>query len=112
MLDPHSSLLTPSISVMLDDPHPSGSTGLTEAMLALTYDPAVLTVSASDITLGSIPSLGTGWQLSSVVIKRWDRSALSFTAWRRLQLRRRELGDDQLPFLAGCGGPGDRGVPG
>jgi hypothetical protein len=40
---------------------------MTEAILALSYDPKVLSVSSSDITLGSIPSLGTGWQISSVV---------------------------------------------
>src|SRR5262249_46344773 len=52
---------------MLDDPHPAGSTGMEEAVLALTYDPKVLTVSSSDITLGSIPGSGSGWQLESVV---------------------------------------------
>jgi hypothetical protein len=64
---PSSFNLQPSISVMLDDPHPAGSTGMEEAVLALTLDPKVLTVSASDITLGSIPSSGTGWHLVSVV---------------------------------------------
>jgi hypothetical protein len=38
-----------------------------EAVLALSYDPKVLTVSSSDITLGSIPGLGSGWNLVSVV---------------------------------------------
>ena len=56
-----------TVSVMLDHPHPDGSTGLTSATLALTYDPAVVSVSSKDITLGSIPSLGEGWQISSVV---------------------------------------------
>src|SRR5262249_2592478 len=55
------------VSVLLDQPHPQGSTGLTEAILALTYDPAALSVSPADITLGSLPALGTGWQLHSVV---------------------------------------------
>jgi hypothetical protein len=50
---------------MLDDPHPVGSTGMTEAVLTLTYDPSLLSVSA--ITLGSIPNQGTGWHLSYVV---------------------------------------------
>jgi hypothetical protein len=61
---------TPSgetVSVLLDHPHPAGSTGLTETILALTYDPSVLGVSSADITLGSLPSLGTGWQIHSVV---------------------------------------------
>ena len=56
-----------TVSVMLDDPHPAGSTGLTEAILALTYDPSNLSVSAADITLGSLPGLGQGWQLNAVV---------------------------------------------
>jgi hypothetical protein len=56
-----------SVHVMLDQPHPAGSTGMMEAILALTYDPSVLSVSASDITLGSIPNNGTGWQLTSAV---------------------------------------------
>ena len=43
---------------MIDHPHPAGSTGLTEAILALTYDPTMLSVSPSDITLGSIPQPG------------------------------------------------------
>jgi hypothetical protein len=53
--------------VLLDDPHPAGSAGMTEAVLALTYDPSILSVSSSDITLGSIPSLGGNWQLQSMV---------------------------------------------
>ena len=55
------------MAVLLDNPHPQGSTGMIEAALALTYDPTVLSVSPRDITLGSIPALGTGWQLGSVV---------------------------------------------
>ncbi len=58
---------TLNLSVNLDHPHPAGSTGMTEATLALTYDPTILSVSPADITLGSIPSLGTDWQLNSVV---------------------------------------------
>ena len=54
-----------SVPVLLDHPHPEGSTGMTEAILALHYDPSVLNVAA--ITLGSIPGQGIGWQLFSVV---------------------------------------------
>jgi hypothetical protein len=54
-----------SVAVMLDHPHPAGSTGMTEAHLALTYDPSVLSVSEADITLGSIP--GAGWRITSEV---------------------------------------------
>jgi hypothetical protein len=56
-----------NVPVLLDQPRPAGSTGLVEADLTLAYDPAVLSVSAADITLGSIPSQGTGWQLSATV---------------------------------------------
>jgi hypothetical protein len=59
--------LVVTVPVMLDDPHPAGSTGMEEAVLALTYDPKVLTVSSLDITLGSIPDLSSGWHLVSVV---------------------------------------------
>jgi len=52
-----------SVPVMLDHPRPDGSTGLTSAILALTYDPSVLSVSAADITLGSIPGLSSGWEV-------------------------------------------------
>jgi hypothetical protein len=50
---------------MSDNPHPVGSAGMEEAVLALTYDPKAMTV--SDITLGSIPAEGVGWHLVSVV---------------------------------------------
>jgi hypothetical protein len=53
--------------VQLDDPHPVGSTGMTEAVLALTYDPSIFSITAADITLGSIPNSGAGWQLHSLI---------------------------------------------
>jgi hypothetical protein len=56
-----------NVPVLLDDPRPQGSTGMTEAIIGLIYDPRVLTVSATDITLGSIPGSGSGWRLESVV---------------------------------------------
>jgi hypothetical protein len=58
---------TVEVPVTIDDPHPAGSSGLTQAQLALTYDPTVLSVSAADIHLGNVPSSGTGWKLQSVV---------------------------------------------
>jgi hypothetical protein len=67
LLVPLSPGLLVFVPVLLDQPHPVGSTGMTEAVLALKYDPSALSVSASDITLGSIPSLGQDWQLTSVV---------------------------------------------
>ncbi len=57
----------PVVAVMIDHPDPEGSTGLTSVTLALTYDPALLSVTPADITLGSIPNGGSGWQLSAVV---------------------------------------------
>jgi hypothetical protein len=62
----HPSPLVPA-SVQLDDPRPADSTGMTEAVLALTYDPSLLSISAADITLGSIPSQGSGWQLNAYI---------------------------------------------
>jgi autotransporter-associated beta strand protein len=58
---------TLTVPVNLDDPHPAGSSGLTEATLALRFDPAELTVSPGDVHLGSIPSSGNGWTLTSSV---------------------------------------------
>src|SRR5262249_17441229 len=56
-----------NVAVMLDHPHPEGSTGLTEAVLAMKFDAALLKVTAADITLGTIPSAGANWQLRAVV---------------------------------------------
>ncbi len=53
--------------VNIDDPQPAGSTGMQQATLALTYDPSVLSVSASDVHLGSVPLSGSGWRLETVV---------------------------------------------
>ncbi len=56
-----------SVSINLDEPHPAGSTGMTQAILTLTYDPKALRITPADITLGSIPSQGSGWQLTSLI---------------------------------------------
>jgi autotransporter-associated beta strand protein len=58
---------TVTVPVMIDDPRPSGSTGMTQAILALRYDPGVFTVSASDIALGSVPASSKGWKLNASV---------------------------------------------
>jgi hypothetical protein len=55
------------VSVNVDDPHPAGSMGLTEAMLGLRFDPTKVTVSASDITVGELTSMGSGWQIVASV---------------------------------------------
>ena len=56
-----------NVAVMIDDPHPGGSTGLSESTLALTYDPSIVSVTPGDITLGSVATQATGWHISSVV---------------------------------------------
>jgi hypothetical protein len=58
---------TVNVPVNLDEARPAGSTGLTEATLALRFDPSVFNVSANDIHLGSIPQGGNGWTLTSSV---------------------------------------------
>jgi hypothetical protein len=58
---------TVSVPVDLNEARPAGSTGLTEATLALRFDPSVFTLSSSDIHLGSIPQAGNGWTLTSAV---------------------------------------------
>jgi hypothetical protein len=58
---------TLTVPVNIDDPHPAGSSGLTQAQLALTYDPAALSVSVADIHLGTVPSTGNGWDLQATV---------------------------------------------
>jgi hypothetical protein len=55
------------VPVNIDDPHPAGSSGLTQALLALTYDPTAVSVSAAGIHLGSVPVGGNGWTLQSRV---------------------------------------------
>ena len=49
-----------TVPVNIDDPHPAGSTGMTQALLALTYNPAVLSVTPADIHLGTVPGVGDG----------------------------------------------------
>ena len=52
------------VPVNIDTAHPLGSTGATEAILALRYNPQVFSVSAADVQLGSLTA---GWQLTTVV---------------------------------------------
>jgi hypothetical protein len=58
---------TMSVPVNLDEARPAGSTGLTEATLALRFDPSIFTIAPSDIHLGTIPQAGSGWSLTSAV---------------------------------------------
>jgi hypothetical protein len=75
-VDPHLSLPadlhvaaddTLTVPVNLDDAHPAGSTGLTQAHLALTYDPRLFTVSAADIEAGSLLAQGSGWSIQPTI---------------------------------------------
>jgi hypothetical protein len=58
---------TVTVPVLIDDLHPAGSSGLTQAVLALRYDPALFDVSAADIHLGTVLAGGAGWTLQAVV---------------------------------------------
>src|SRR5262249_51672020 len=56
-----------SVPVTIDDPAPAGSLGMIEAVLALQYDPSVLTVTSADIHLGTLPQAGSGWSILSFI---------------------------------------------
>jgi hypothetical protein len=66
-----------TIPVVLDNAAPEGSTGMIEAVLALQYDPSMLSVSSADISLGSLPSLGQSWKLSPLVDQETGRIAIT-----------------------------------
>ncbi len=55
------------VPVDIDTARPKGSTGLTEAILALRYDPRIFSVTPADIQLGTLPSTAGGWQLSTTI---------------------------------------------
>jgi hypothetical protein len=56
-----------NVPVLLDHARPDASTGMTEAIIGLTYDPTAVAVSPADISLGSLPASSSGWRLVSVV---------------------------------------------
>jgi hypothetical protein len=55
------------VPVSIDTARPEGSNGMTNAVLALKYDPQVFDIAADDIQLGSLPSAGSGWQLRTAI---------------------------------------------
>jgi hypothetical protein len=55
------------VPVQIDTAKPEGSTGMTEAILAVRYDPTVFTVSALDVELGTLPLSGSGWRLQTAI---------------------------------------------
>ncbi len=58
---------TVTVPVNIDTPRAAGSSGLMEATLALRYNPQLFSVTAADIKLGTVPSAGSGWQLSVAI---------------------------------------------
>ena len=55
------------VPVSIDTARPFGSTGMVDAMLALTFDVNDFYLSATDVQLGTIPQGGNGWQLKTEV---------------------------------------------
>jgi len=55
---------TVTVPVNIDTADPAGSTGMTDAVLALHFDPRYFMVLASDIQLGTVPASGCGWKLT------------------------------------------------
>jgi len=55
------------VPVNIDTARPQGSTGMVEAVLALTYNPNIFDVSAADVQLGTVPEGGSGWQLKTEI---------------------------------------------
>jgi hypothetical protein len=58
---------TITVPVNIDTAKPVGSTGMNEAVLALQFDPHVVTVAPSDVQLGTLPQSGSGWRLTTAV---------------------------------------------
>jgi hypothetical protein len=56
-----------TVPVVIDTARPQGSTGMVDAILALTFNPTVFDVSAADVRLGSVPAVGNGWHLATAV---------------------------------------------
>jgi len=55
------------VPVNIDTARPQGSSGMVDAILALTYDPNVFDVSATDVQLGTVPGGGGGWKVQAEV---------------------------------------------
>jgi hypothetical protein len=58
---------TVAVPVNIDTARPQGSSGMTDAVLALSYDPRIFTVSPADVHLGSIALDGSNWKLQAQV---------------------------------------------
>jgi hypothetical protein len=73
------------VPVYIDSAHPDGSTGMVEAVLALTYDPQVFTVSAADVELGSLPAAAGGWNIHTVVNAKTGEIAIDLYSTNPIQ---------------------------
>jgi uncharacterized repeat protein (TIGR03803 family) len=69
-----------TVPVNIDDAHPTGSTGLIEGHVALTYDPRQFTVSAADVHLGSVLGAGNGWRLTPTIDQATGQMAIAFSS--------------------------------
>ena len=69
-----------TVPVNIDDPDPAGSTGMTLAQLAVTYDPTAFTVSPADVQLGTVPASGSGWSLQTVVDSTTGQIAITLSS--------------------------------
>jgi hypothetical protein len=58
---------TLAIPINIDTARPVGSTGMTDASLAFSFDPNVFAVSPSDVQFGTVPQTANGWQLKAEV---------------------------------------------
>jgi hypothetical protein len=55
------------VPVDIDTARPAGSDGMVDAVVALSYNPKLFDISASDIQLGTVPLAGSGWQLETEI---------------------------------------------
>jgi cyclophilin family peptidyl-prolyl cis-trans isomerase len=69
---------TVSVPITLSNPHPAGTSGLFDAVIGLTYDPARFDVATGDIQLGSLTS--SGWTIASNIDAATGQIAITLTA--------------------------------
>jgi hypothetical protein len=70
---------TLSVPVNLDDADPTGSTGLIQGHLALTYDPKLFTVSAAGVHPGSLLA-GSGWSFVPSIDSQTGQIAIALSS--------------------------------
>ena len=56
-----------TVPVNIDTARPPGSSGMVDAILAMSFDSKVFDVSAGDVRLGAVPAAGSGWHLSTEI---------------------------------------------